>query len=125
MTDDAQPAHLFVYGTLMPGHKRWPAIQELIVDQWQDHVVGQLYDLGPFPGARFDEDARIPGWGMTPAPGTMTQMMAMLDEVEGPGYRRAVVTTGVGREAWSYELIDVPDCATPIPAWTRDPADEG
>ena len=116
----------FVYGTQMPGHLRWSVIEPYVAERWQDVVDGRLYDTGRgYPGARFDEPGRIPGWGLTIEPARVPEAVDLLDEVEGPHlYTRMAVTTGVGRPAWSYRVdLDVAEM-TPIDAWSRTAEEE-
>jgi gamma-glutamylcyclotransferase (GGCT)/AIG2-like uncharacterized protein YtfP len=121
------PSDVFVYGTLMPGHLRWRHIEPYVVDRRQDHVPGQLYDTGRgYPGARFDEPGRIPGWALSLESALLDEALALLDEIEGPHlYDRVVVETGVGRPAWSYRMLLDPDGMEPIVAWSRSADEEG
>ncbi len=111
---------VFVYGTLMPGHLRWRLVADRVTEQWQDVVVGQLYDTGRgYPGARFDRPGRIPGWGLRLEATSCAETLELLDEVEGPElFARVRVEMSVGRPAWSYELRADPAGLDPITAWT-------
>jgi hypothetical protein len=50
----ARETYLFVYGTTMPGHVRYPLIQEFVAETTPDRVSGQLFDSGlGYPVAKF------------------------------------------------------------------------
>ncbi|MDZ7732761.1 MAG: hypothetical protein U5R31_06250 [Acidimicrobiia bacterium] len=100
-----------VYGTLMPGHLRWPRIRSFVAAMTPAVVPGRLYDTGlGHPAAVFDvsgarDDPARRGWASTPAPGesrgrrtpgwTASRIPAQLGADP--------VTTTDGREAEAYE----------------------
>jgi hypothetical protein len=44
----------FVYGTTMPGHLRYPLIEEFVAAHTPDRVTGHIYDTGAgYPAAKF------------------------------------------------------------------------
>jgi gamma-glutamylcyclotransferase (GGCT)/AIG2-like uncharacterized protein YtfP len=95
---------LFVYGTLLPGHLRWPMIRQAVVAVVDAEVRGVLYDTGSgYPAARFAPGATtvVTGAVLTLAAGALE----VIDRIEGPGYRRVRVTTTAGGAAVSYEWI--------------------
>ena len=103
-----EPNRVFVYGTLMPGEPRWPAL-ETFATAWRPATArGRLwYTARGYPAVRFDEgDSAIPGFLVTIDPERLAEAIAVLDRIEGEGvlYRRLVVTTSAG-PAMSYEWL--------------------
>lgn len=104
---------LFVYGTLMPDHLRWPMLSPWASAWGPTTVPGELWDTGNgWPAARLvDGPDRVPGWWVRFEPGALDARLADLDAMEGIGdppdptldpYVRVVVTVaGVGA-AWAY-----------------------
>lgn len=128
----AAPTACFVYGTLMPGHLRWPLLAPFADGVAAAHrpavVPGRLFDTGcGYPAARFDLDHPTgalpthplrPGPAPAPAPGEVevvhgvtvhlrpTRLAAaleVLDLVEGDEYDRIIVRTDAGEPCWAYE----------------------
>jgi alpha-glucosidase len=101
--------HLFVYGTLRPGHARWPILAPFATGEgWDDQVDGQLYDTGRgYPAARFDgAGSMIRGRTVPLREDTLEECLALIDEVEDTVmglYRRVAVRTRAGVDAWAYE----------------------
>jgi gamma-glutamylcyclotransferase (GGCT)/AIG2-like uncharacterized protein YtfP len=103
---------LFVYGTLMPGRLRWPHVADLVAETRPATVPGTLYDTGRgYPALLLSEAPEAPG---SPAvEGVLlgvrdedaVAVLALLDEVEGPEYRRVGVTTADGTHASTYEWV--------------------
>ncbi|MEN9822012.1 MAG: hypothetical protein RLZ04_438 [Actinomycetota bacterium] len=107
--DPGTTEHLFVYGTLRPGEVRWHHLAPFVVGEAVDTTVsGDVYDTGlDYPAARFGGEGRITGrvYRLT----RLDEALAHLDEVEGAVrglYRRVVVVTESGHEAWAYECGD-------------------
>ena len=95
---------VFVYGTLMPGHLRWPAIEPFVAQQTLAAVPGRLYDTGfGYPGAVFAGDGQIEGWLLRLQPGQRGRAISVLDRIEGNQYGPITVTTVDGVNALSYE----------------------
>ena len=93
----------------MTGRVRWPLLEPYVADgPWSTTVPGRLYDTGrDFPAARFDVEGTIHGERFRLDPSTLEAALAHLDEIEGAAdgyYRRVVVTTGDGEQAWAYEF---------------------
>ena len=112
--------HLFVYGTLRPGHVRWSILRPFVVDDgFDDSVAGDLFDTGlDYPAARFGSDGRIVGRTFGLLAESVDRCLDVLDEVEGTVaglYRRVSVTTDRGVRAWAYEYGGGLDL-TPIPS---------
>jgi gamma-glutamylcyclotransferase (GGCT)/AIG2-like uncharacterized protein YtfP len=84
--------HVFVYGTLKPGHLRWPLLEPFVVAHRPATVAGRLYDTGVgYPAARFDELGTIEGVVCGLEPTAASAAWALLDGVEGAQYRRVLV----------------------------------
>ena len=103
---------LFVYGTLRPGDVRWHHLQPFVVDEgWDDAVPGQVFDTGlDYPAAVFDDRAApgrlVVGRTYLLLSTSVDDCLAHLDEVEdvvSGEYRRVVVRTQRGIDAWAYE----------------------
>ena len=106
---------LFVYGTLMPGHLRWPALEPFVEQRRLAMVRGRLYDTGNgYPGARFDLDGTIEGWVLELRPGARSAALATLDRVEGTLFRPVTVTTSDGVDAITYEWAGTVDGLRPV-----------
>ena len=108
---------LFVYGTLMPGESRWPALQPYVACWRTGTAQGRMWDTGRgYPAVRFDRSGepaaggRVPGVVADLLPGCVAQAVATLDRIEGEGvlYRRVEVTSSHGR-AMAYEWLGATD----------------
>ncbi len=117
-------SRVFVYGTLMPGEIRWPALRPFAVGWLPVVVRGRLWDtrMG-YPAARFDEadDQEIPGFLVALDERRLSGAIATLDRIEGEGvlYRRVPVSTS-GGEAFSYEWLGPVVGLVPLPqGWPR------
>ena len=122
-------AHLFVYGTLLPGDVRWPILEPFVADEGvADAVRGHLFDTGlDYPAAVFDPgaDALVLGRRYRLRPDTLDEALVRLDVEEDVVlglYRRVEVTTEAGVTAWAYRYGDGLDL-TPIPSgdWFNRP----
>jgi len=123
----ADVPRLFVYGTLQPGHLRWPFLEPFATGCRPASVPGRIYDAGcGWPVADF-------GWSDEYVPGTLIHLdqrrideaLVVLDEVEATAtelLRRIVVTTTDGERAWTYHCDKVVDGFTLIERW--DSVDE-
>lgn len=111
-----EPA-LFVYGTLMPGHSRWPLLQPYAVTTERVHANGRLWDTGwGYPAACFGRAGdSIPGVRVTVARDRLDDLLTLLDRVEGEGvlFRRVEVLTS-GGPAMSYEWMGPTDAMAPL-----------
>lgn len=101
--------HLFVYGTLRPGQERWPFLAPYVVDEGHDDSVpGALHDTGHgYPAALFDRPGSIRGRIYSLHADRLDECLQLLDEVEAAVldlFRRVVVTTATGLDAWAYEF---------------------
>ena len=104
-------SYLFVYGTLQRGR---PLHRELVGLQAEflgsASMAGQLYHLGPYPGALDTGDQMIPGeLFRLPEP---EPALRRLDTVEGRQFHRATVRVtfehGEPQQAWVYLLKQPP-----------------
>ena len=123
---------LFVYGTLMPGHLRWPMLDRHATGVRQWNVRGRLYDTGNgWPAAELvgidgsgapadGVSSHVPGWVVSLHPDRLAHLLPGLDEMEGIGtrpgpdhdpYVRIRVDVGPGQVAWAYHAIAV------LPGW--------
>jgi gamma-glutamylcyclotransferase (GGCT)/AIG2-like uncharacterized protein YtfP len=96
---------LFVYGTLMPGHARWPLIEGFVDGHGPATVRGRLFDTGHgYPAARFDAEGEIDGHLVRFRPDREREAWATVDAIEGEGelYHRVEVVTVGGEEVKSY-----------------------
>ena len=116
------PDAVFVYGTLLPGHLRWPLLAPFAADHVAASVPGRLFDTGRgWPAARFTEGGgEVPGRRIAVAAVDTPQVLAMLDEVEGPPFARIVVGTSAG-PAWTYECREVDPTWERIERWDGRP----
>lgn len=117
---------LFVYGTLMPGHLRWPVLEPHAVGWRPAAAEGHLYDTGQgWPAAVFiPGDDLVRGWAVDLRPEVAELVMAHLDEVEGVAeglFRRVEVALLGDDPAVAYELGPTPAGLLRIPAWTDQP----
>ena len=92
------PQHLFVYGTLRFEYPNPLALklksQAIFIDEGS--APGVLYDLGWYPGAVFNADARTRVIGEIYALGNAERLMAQLDDYEAipepnERFRRVVI----------------------------------
>jgi gamma-glutamylcyclotransferase (GGCT)/AIG2-like uncharacterized protein YtfP len=111
--------YVFVYGTLRPRDVRWHHLAPFTVDDGiPDSVEGQLFDTGlDYPAAVFGVPGTIRGQSFALLDASIDDALAVLDEVEdvvGGEYRRVLVRTGCGLDAWAYvygaglELTPIP-----------------
>lgn len=103
---------VFVYGTLMPGELRWPALEQFSVGWERATARGRMWDSGHgYPAVRFDSGgAAIPGVVVTLSPDRLAEAVATLDAIEEEGslYRRIEIVTSAG-SAMTYEWLGTTD----------------
>jgi gamma-glutamylcyclotransferase (GGCT)/AIG2-like uncharacterized protein YtfP len=114
---------LFVYGTLMPGHLRWPVLEPHALSWRPAAVEGHLYDSGEgWPAAVFTPgDDLVKGWAVELDQAVADVVMAHLDEVEGVDqglFRRVEVRLLDGEPVVAYELGTSPVALARIAEWT-------
>jgi gamma-glutamylcyclotransferase (GGCT)/AIG2-like uncharacterized protein YtfP len=101
---------VFVYGTLKPGHLRWPILQpfaERGEGDWSGWAHGRLFDTGyGWPAAVFESTVGdpVPGVVVAISPRSISQALAALDAVEGvaDGLFRRVLVNVSGQSCWAY-----------------------
>jgi gamma-glutamylcyclotransferase (GGCT)/AIG2-like uncharacterized protein YtfP len=106
------PSLVFVYGTLMVGHCRWPILEPFVeggvAGAVRSRVAGRLFDTGlDYPAARFDLVGVIHGQTFVLRSDRASEALGVLDEVEGGvegDYHRVAVETEAGVTAWSYQF---------------------
>ena len=112
-------AAIFVYGTLMPGDVRWPALAVYAVRWERVTAVGRLWDTGHgYPAVRFGgAGGVVPGVLVTVDEPRVAEALAVLDEIEDEGrlYRRVEVTTS-GGPAYAYEWLGPTEGFQPLAA---------
>ncbi len=110
---------LFVYGTLMPGERRWPMLASYAASWRTATARGRLWDTGNgYPAATFDVDAsEIRGAVVGLAPDTSGEVIRLLDEIEAEGllFRRVAIATSRG-DALTYEWLGPTDGLAPLGA---------
>ncbi len=108
---------VFVYGTLMPGERLWPALYRFAAGWEPATARGHLWDTGRgYPAARFDNRAaEVAGVLVRISPDRLTDALAVLDHVEEEGslYRRVEVVTS-GGPAVAYEWLGTTEDLTPL-----------
>lgn len=104
---------LFVYGTLMPGESRWPALRPYVGCWRVGTAQGRMWDTGRgYPAVRFDRPGQPAAGGNVPGvvadllSGCVAEAVERLDRIEDEGvlYRRVEVTTSHG-PAMAYEWL--------------------
>ena len=118
-------SRVFVYGTLMPGERRWPALEPLATGWEPATARGYLWDTGlGYPAVRFDDEGGVvPGFLVTLDATRLSDAVALLDGIERQGmlFRRVEVTTS-GGPAISYEWLGSTDGLAPLPGGWPGPA---
>ncbi len=118
----AEVTRVFVYGTLMPGQPRWPALAPYATAWTAATAPGRLWDTGRgYPAARFDATGDpVPGFLVDLDPALVPDAVTLLDHIEGEGvlYRRVEVLTS-GGPALSYDWLGSTRGLTPLAGWLR------
>lgn len=102
------PAQVFVYGTLQPGSDAWSMVEpHLAAQPRRTEMPGELFDTGEgYPALRppAEQASTVPGWvlPLRDPPSTLP----LLDEYEGPEYRRLRLATVDGELCWTYVFIE-------------------
>lgn len=103
---------LFVYGTLMPGQPRWPALLPYAASWRPATAPGRMWDTGHgYPAVRFGPGgSAVPGVVVDLLSDRLAEAVAAMDHVEDVGilYRRVDVVTSSG-PAMAYEWIGATD----------------
>ena len=122
---------LFLYGTLMPGHLRWPLIEPHVLDRRPTRAAGTLHDTGRgWPAASFHAPPRgswIPGWVVRVPSDATAVLLWELDREEGIAeppdpvvdlYERRRIVLEDATTAWAYHALRVDPAWPVIDAWT-------
>lgn len=135
---------LFVYGTLMPGHLRWPMLERWALEWGEAEVGGTLWDTGAgWPAARFasvvgddlagdagEVDPVVPGRWVRFEPVVLHRLLGELDAMEGIGptpdptldpYERIVVEVPSAGRAWAYHATWIDPRWLRIDRWADQP----
>lgn len=110
-------ANLFVYGTLLHGQSRAPA---LVGARHAAETRGQLYDCGDYPGLVLHGASRVQGELVHIEPAKLGELLGALDVIEGfhgherddSLFLRRPITVRAGHHAhpaWAYQLADATD----------------
>lgn len=125
----AQPAeeqtHMFVYGTSMPGHLRYPQIAEFVAEATPDRAEGQLYDSGAgYPVAKFGAElGTVEGFLLRLRPDRVSEASRTMTQTESGLFERVTIETESGVMAWAYEWIGTTEGLEPIEGvWDRPEA---
>ena len=113
---EREATQYFVYGTMMPGHLRYPNIDQFVSSTTPDTVSGSLFDTGAgYPAAKFDGDGQVHGFLLVVVPGRAVEAAEVIAELESNLFRPANVETQSGATAIAYEFVGSTDGMTPIP----------
>jgi gamma-glutamylcyclotransferase (GGCT)/AIG2-like uncharacterized protein YtfP len=83
---DQSSIYLFVYGTLLDENNSFAAyLREHAAFYYPGKVKGQLYDIGEYPGAVFDDDAKEFVYGSIYTMNNTAELFQQLDDYEGFG----------------------------------------
>jgi len=100
---------MFVYGTTMPGHLRYPLIEDFIAETTRASVPGRLYDSGSgYPAAKFgggSGQGMIEGYLLRLRPERVAEAKRTFTEFEAGLFEPVSVTTDGGVTATAYEWI--------------------
>jgi gamma-glutamylcyclotransferase (GGCT)/AIG2-like uncharacterized protein YtfP len=115
-TSSSQHTYLFVYGTTMPGHLRYPSIRQFVAEATRDSVPGRLFDTGfGYPAAKFGAGlGTIEGYLLRLRPERVAEARRTFTEIEAGLYEPVTVETASGVEATAYEWIQSTDGMEPI-----------
>lgn len=98
-------AGLFVYGTLKEGGSNFHRVQPVVTESRKGcWVMGDLYNLGPYPALVTPGAARI--YGELLQSNALDEMLRITDALEGDEYKRVPVQVyddaGGEYPAWTY-----------------------
>lgn len=117
-TSSPAAAHIFAYGTTMPGHLRHSLIQDFVAEAVPAGVPGRLYDSGSgYPAAKFgggSGQGTIEGYLLRLRPGREAEAMRAFTAFEAGLFEPVAVTTVDGVPATAYEWIGSVDGLTPL-----------
>jgi gamma-glutamylcyclotransferase (GGCT)/AIG2-like uncharacterized protein YtfP len=118
-------SYLFVYGTTMPGHLRYPRIEDFVAETSRARVPGRLYDSGNgYPAAKFgggSSQGSIEGYLLRLRPERAAEARRAFTELEGGLFEPVPVTTDGGVSATAYEWIGPVDGLTRLDGMWNGP----
>lgn len=99
--------YMFVYGTTMPGHLRYSAIEDFVAETRRASVQGRLYDSGSgYPAAKFGGgQGTIEGYLLRLRPDRVHEAREAFTAFEAGLFVEASVVTESGVTATAYEWI--------------------
>lgn len=98
--------YMFVYGTTMPGHVRYPRIEEFVAEATRASVPGRLYDSGSgYPAAKFSGQGTIEGYLLRLRPERLFEAEKEFTAIEAGLFQAVSVKTDSGVTATAYEWI--------------------
>jgi len=111
-----EDAYLFVYGTTMPDHLRYPMIEEFVAEATPDRVTGRLFDSGSgYPAAKFTAGPEtIEGFVLRLRPERVFEARRTFTEIEAGLFEQVSVETEGGVAATAYQWIGPTDELEPI-----------
>lgn len=114
-----------MYGTMKPGHRFYPTIDEFVAETEPAAVSGDLFDTGAgYPAAVFDETqiTEISGFLIRWIPNQEATANATIADVENNLFRPVRVTTTEGIDAVAYEYVGETDTLTQVDSgvWTLE-----
>jgi gamma-glutamylcyclotransferase (GGCT)/AIG2-like uncharacterized protein YtfP len=129
--DEPEPSaqeatHYFMYGTMMPGHLRYPEIDDFVESTTRDRVAGHLFDSGlGYPAATFDAgETEVEGYVLRILPGEEAEAAKTIADQENNLFSPVTVETRGGTEAIAYEWVGSTEGLEELPdgVWDREEA---
>lgn len=116
--------NLFIYGTLKPGHGRWPLLAPYLVGEPVPATMsGELRDTGHgWPALKESDAGQVSGLQVRGQVDRMAALLATLDEAEGVErglFTRQARTAG-GRVAWVYVAGTCANLGRRLDSWSQD-----
>jgi gamma-glutamylcyclotransferase (GGCT)/AIG2-like uncharacterized protein YtfP len=97
---------VFVYGTTMPNHLRYPLIEEYVASATPDRATGRIFDTGlGYPAAKFGGQGTIEGYVLRLRSDRVSEAMRAFTEMEAGLFHPVTITTAGGVSAVAYEYI--------------------
>ncbi len=110
-TPTESATHYFVYGTTMPGHLRYPHVEDFVAEASPARVSGRLYDTGAgHPAAKFGGgQGTIEGFLLRLRPERKFEAERTFTEIESGLYQAVQLETDSGVSATAFEWIGPTD----------------
>lgn len=120
-------SYLFVYGTLQPGGYFYDRIAHLVEPIGRGFTIGDLYDTGSYPAARFHPRGTGTMYGtiLKVHEGSENEVLSIMDYIEGAPYfyKRIQVNVTLDDAQWlteyycyAYEIVNLPKRVRLIPS---------